>query len=44
MDIKVKEVKVKKDISRIYIGNIDLGELEKSQIRYIIQQLDNIIE
>ena len=43
-EIKIKEIKIGKRVSRIYINDIDLGELERSQVRSIIEQLDNLIE
>ena len=39
-----KEIKIGKRVSRIYINDIDLGELERSQVRSIIEQLDNLID
>lgn len=42
-DHTVKSVEVEKEVYHIYLDGQNLGLIPKSQIRHIIQQLDNVI-
>jgi len=41
--MKVKHIEVEKEVYAIWVNDINLGLVEKSNLRHLLEQLDNII-